>query len=719
MNKTVPSEPAVQWQLGEVTFDSRTRQLSRGDNQLYLEPRQHQLLLSLLASPELPLSREQLIQTVWQGRIVSDGAINRAVSMLRKAFASLDPTTDYIATLPKLGYQLLSNVKVVSLISPDQTQNSAQSTLHQGAQQKPASVRSGKSRNRLQWLFLLLALIICGLFVVRFWFYTNTPLQLLSAANKVPHTSFNGRESQLSSNAKGTALLYQRQANNGNHQIWLNTLADNKHLALTPDNEDSQNAALSPDGRQFAYVRYSSGSSTEPNIEHCQIVLQTLGETTANRILHQCPPDNAPLISWHSDGNTLYFRQRADKTHPYQLYQLSIASGAVRQLTLLAADYSGQGDIALATSGQQPLAIVRYITADTSELLLLDSNGQITFSQTIAIRATALAWYNTTTVNEDRVLLLSAGSTLYQYHLASAELTPLYHAADAINSFVVTGDNVYFSSTELSADIWQANKAGDALVRINSSRLDTMPRLSHDATQLAFLSDRQGHLQLWLQQVDGTERLLSELPGQPSFIRLEWSDDDKQLLFSKDGAVYSVNIDSGKLMTLLNADKQVAIANWAMDDTKLVYSSQRDGDWQLWLYDLTNNSEQRLTQQGGYSGRIWQNRLYFSKYHQDGLWVKELSSGNEKLSSGSEQLLLSFFDKINWLNWQIDQVQLYYYVPTKGIYRLDLASGESALHLSEPSRFVRHFSVRQNQTVYVRHSELQGDIYRLLLKAAK
>ncbi|MDP2717015.1 winged helix-turn-helix domain-containing protein [Rheinheimera sp.] len=683
MNPEINTEHTASWQLGRIIYESQNRQLQQGEQQLYLEPRQHKLLLVLLQHASQVVSREQLISSVWDGRIVSEGAINRAVSMLRKAFASLDPQTNYIETLPKLGYRLLPAATIIATGLPASRPAATGAIPHQ------------------RWFRLSgLAILLCSLAA---WFLLSKTLPSLSAGNAEPHTGFNGRESQLSSNLAATALLYQRQTANGNYQIWLNTLADSQHHQLTKDNEDSRYPALSPDGSQFAFVRYTAGNKCQLVLQ--QITMPALITTEDNRrVLHQCPADNDPQLSWQADGQALFFRQRPDKTQPYQLHRLSMGSGVLHQLTLMPTNYSGLGDVALAPSATPgKLALLRYISTNASELQILNSNsGEIMHTQPLPVRANALAWYS------DTMLLLSAGQTLYQYHIADASLSPLYHAADPINSFVVAGNSLYFSSTELSADIWQTDSQGTQAVRINSSRLDTMPRLSHDATQLAFLSTRHGHEQLWLQQPDGTERLLTELPGQPGFIRPEWSADDKQLLFSKDGAAYSVNIANAKLQTLLTADKQVGVVNWGPDSNSLLYSSQRDGDWQLWLYDILSKTEKKLTQQGGYSGRIWQGGLYFSKFHHDGLWYKDLRSGNE-------QLLLAQFDKINWLNWHIDQGQLYYYTPGQGIYRLNPANGDNTLHLTEPGRFIRHFNVRHNQTVFVRHNGVQGDIYRLPL----
>ncbi|GAB59666.1 hypothetical protein RNAN_2672 [Rheinheimera nanhaiensis E407-8] len=647
-----------------------------GSQQLYLEPRQHQLLLCLLQLPGQVVSREQLISQAWQGRIVSDSAINRAVSVLRKAFNAVHPEQDYIETVPKLGYRLQPPLSDAAMVHVPRPKGWRSFCYH---------------RPVLVWLTTLLVIILAV------WFFNTQPVSL-HLSKPIPHTSFNGVERQLSLNLAGDRLLYQRQSDQGVTQIWLNTLTDMQHKAVTESHLESSNAAISPDGSQFAFVRQDS--------HRCQVLLQPLdlndNGTTTSSVLHTCPVDNVPLLSWQPDGKVLYFRQRADKTQPYQIYQLTLASGAVHQLTLLHTDYNGSGDIALAASASQ-LAVLRYLSpASTALLLLAPDSGRISSYHELPERFTSLIWY------DDNTLLLVAGQQLYRYQLDSRKLNMVYHNATPLNTLVSHGTQLYFSSTELNSDIWQQSK-GQTTLRVDSSRHDTMPRLSHQATQLAFLSNRQGHYQLWLQDETGTERLLTELPGKPGFVRLEWSADDTQLLFSKDDAAYLVDVATGTLSTALPAEQQVGVINFGATPQQLLFSSRRSGDWQLWLYDRQTQVFQQLTEQGGYSGRIWQNALYFSKFHQDGLWRKALT-GNE------EQLLLAQFDKINWLNWQIEQGNLYYYQPDQGIYQLDLAGLNTTLWFAEPSHFVRHFNVRDGITVYARHSGLQGDIYRLQLQ---
>lgn len=680
MTLTTAANNLLFWQLGQITFAVERHQLIRGGQQLYLEPRQYQLLKMLLANQLQPVTRDQLIASVWQGRVVSDGAINRAVSMLRKAFYQLDPNTDYITTLPKLGYQLAIT---------------ATATSH-----CPVTEDAPKS---LPWLIRWRAIIPILLLsvVALFWWQKPKPSQWLNMGVAMPHTSFYGTESQVSTNQDATILLYHRIASNGNSQVWQNLLSDNRHQALTPDSEDNRFAALSPDGSQFAYVRYQADS--------CHIMLQSLSaQPSFARTLHSCPIDNAPQLRWQPDGKALYLRQRADKTQPYQIFKLSVSSGIMQQLTLLPVDYNGLGDIALAISADtKQLAVIRYLSANRSQLLLLDSHtADIIQQQTLTVRFTQLEWLNSSQ------LLLSAGKTLYQFDLTQSALQAIYHSAEHITSFSLAKDSLYFSSIGVNTDIWQLNANAKPSVYVNSSHMDAMPRISHSGSQLAFLSTRQGHHQLWLKQINGHERLLAELPGTPAFVRLEWATDDSSILISKDGAAYKVDVETATVSTLIAKDKQLAVANWGQDNNSVLYSTRRNGDWQLWLYNLSSQTEQLLTSTGGYSGRIWQGQLYYTQYHQNGLWQQDLASG-------AVQMLIADVDKINWLNWQIDGNQLYYYQPQQGIFQYDLQTNNRSLFLAEPADFVRHFSIRQGTIYYVTQRDIQEDIYRLPLLSDK
>ncbi|WP_265570483.1 winged helix-turn-helix domain-containing protein [Sphingomicrobium nitratireducens] len=71
-----------------------------------IEPRAMQVLVALHRADGDILSREDLIGTCWDGLNVSDNAISRVISQLRKLARELDEERFEIETVPKVGYRL-------------------------------------------------------------------------------------------------------------------------------------------------------------------------------------------------------------------------------------------------------------------------------------------------------------------------------------------------------------------------------------------------------------------------------------------------------------------------------------------------------------------------------------------------------------------------------------------------------------------------------------
>jgi TolB-like protein/DNA-binding winged helix-turn-helix (wHTH) protein len=89
--------------FGAWNFDPDALVVSDGTTRVELEPRVGRLLEVFLAHPGEVLSHDALVHAVWDGRVVSDEAIRRAVSGLRHAIPAPGPT-GYIRTVHKKGY---------------------------------------------------------------------------------------------------------------------------------------------------------------------------------------------------------------------------------------------------------------------------------------------------------------------------------------------------------------------------------------------------------------------------------------------------------------------------------------------------------------------------------------------------------------------------------------------------------------------------------------
>lgn len=89
--------------FGRWRFDRGTGDLSDGKTTTRLEPQVARLLDYCVTHQDTLISRDDLIADVWDGRVVSDDAINRCVSILRNCLTP-DNKNAYIETVVRRGF---------------------------------------------------------------------------------------------------------------------------------------------------------------------------------------------------------------------------------------------------------------------------------------------------------------------------------------------------------------------------------------------------------------------------------------------------------------------------------------------------------------------------------------------------------------------------------------------------------------------------------------
>lgn len=72
-----------------------------------LEPRMMQVVVALARADGGTVSRDELVEACWEGRIVSDDAIARIIAKVRNLARLTDPPAFAIETIPKVGFRLL------------------------------------------------------------------------------------------------------------------------------------------------------------------------------------------------------------------------------------------------------------------------------------------------------------------------------------------------------------------------------------------------------------------------------------------------------------------------------------------------------------------------------------------------------------------------------------------------------------------------------------
>ena len=100
--------------------DADSRRLSRAGAVLSVPDRHIGVLLELLARRGLVVSKDALIQAVWQDVAVTDNSLEQAVSALRRTLGAGPDGQPYIQTVPRQGYRFIGVVNQVAARASDE-----------------------------------------------------------------------------------------------------------------------------------------------------------------------------------------------------------------------------------------------------------------------------------------------------------------------------------------------------------------------------------------------------------------------------------------------------------------------------------------------------------------------------------------------------------------------------------------------------------------------
>lgn len=98
------------YRFGDCVLDRRQRALRRDGQAVTVEPQVFDLLLLLIDHRERVVGRDELIDVVWGGRIVSDATVDSRVSAARRAIGDSGSAQSMIRTLPRRGFRFVATV---------------------------------------------------------------------------------------------------------------------------------------------------------------------------------------------------------------------------------------------------------------------------------------------------------------------------------------------------------------------------------------------------------------------------------------------------------------------------------------------------------------------------------------------------------------------------------------------------------------------------------
>ena len=101
----------MQFCFADHTLDTERRELYRGSEPIAVEPQVFDLLIYLMENRHRVVSKDDLIASVWGGRIVSDSTLTSCINAARKAVGDSGEDQKLIRTIARKGLRFVGEVR--------------------------------------------------------------------------------------------------------------------------------------------------------------------------------------------------------------------------------------------------------------------------------------------------------------------------------------------------------------------------------------------------------------------------------------------------------------------------------------------------------------------------------------------------------------------------------------------------------------------------------
>lgn len=623
--------------------DVAANRVQRGSEDVRLTPKAMAVLRELLQRAGAVVRRDDLLGIVWRDGFPTDDVLTHAITELRRAIEADPRAPRLIETIPKVGYRLLGNVEILN--QPEMRAEPGERAADAPLAAEPDAPHVPVALFATLALFVLLAIALPLLRTQRAAenpAAANGPMTVQGLPAPQPMQPFAvtadpSREQFPSLSPDGSTVAYSAMSpERPSLRIMLKSLeAAAVPVALTSGEEGSDDFPMwSPDGKQIAFLR------TRERLCSIQVMPALGGQA---RRVAACPGGAIDYIDWHADGRSLLLARRGESAGsdslPSSVHRLELESGEIRPLTY-APQALGEDDMQPRMSPDGRWIVFRRGAVPYSDLYLMPAaGGDARRLTTIRARIRGFAWYP----DSSAIVLSSdhgARQSLYRLELADGRLHALgvdeavFPAmARKAPVLVYQQETPLLQLAEFRLDT--ADGVPERRMISPSTRSDWSPSLSPGAAKLAFVSMRSGEPQLWIHEFDGGKTYPVTRLSRVDLGFPQWSPDEASVLFVARGAGAStllrVEIGSGRIERLSNAQERVRFASYARDGRTIFFSSDRSGSWQLWRMAADGSGAEQLGEHGGFDPRdfLGDGSLYFTRETSRGLFRLDLETRAE------------------------------------------------------------------------------------------
>lgn len=669
--------------FGPFEVDSFNLELRKRGSIVKLPRQQFAVLLMLTEQAGQIVSRDEIHRRIWGPDTFVDfeRGINFSINQIRAALGDNAENPSYIETIPRRGYRFIARIENVE--PPKEASSVLEASVSinhsanaSGAEKQvssssdhvdpPPPVDPARFLSRKKLLIGCLAVVMAvgvALVFSRAW-HLGAPSANTNASARIrtfPLMSFQGiiRGIALSPDGRQIAFVWNGP-NLGRFELYVQLIGGDRPLQITHSQDRMvSDIDWSPDGRLLALGRcgdedrgalYTISPLGGPEQKLTDVVCWR-GDTKG---------------TWTPDGRSLVFSDACTPGGSLGIVEFVLATGHKR--CVVAPDSSRPNMLESAVSPDgNTVAYVRESTAWVRDIYTVSLTNGVTHRLTFeANRIQGLIWDRD---GQNIVFLSTRGGTNGgDVWKIAANGGPIEPEPTDNYRFTESRDGRRGASPDIkmAGTIWRALLAGPGgkLLSqrkiIDSSTIDLAPELSQDGKQIVYMSALSGAINTWRSEADGSNPLQLTSFGGESNGMPRWSPDRKWIVFDRrphdHAQIYVIDSEGRNMRLVASGAFDNNVPNWSRDGKSIYFSSNRTGRWEMWKHDLGTGVEAEITQHGGFSAaESYDGRyLYYAKSYSSGIW-------RVPTNGGEEQRITAQPEPWYWAYWDVTDAGLYFY----------------------------------------------------------
>ena len=580
----------MNYQIGPWQFISNQCVITSNNLERELDPLLVKLLLHFISNPQQIVSRQTLIECVWQQSFVDDNAINRAISELRKQLAHPIEKAPLLKTHYRKGYSLTVIPERISQVNDADTSSQVLneppvlSSKNEDAVEATSNQSFKKSSLKKPIFYSLLAIVCLCFFAWLVWLSVSTPSKdkvKQITVNKVASTWNIGSEvhPELSSDKQFLAYTNVEPENDVMH-AFVKRLSDQREVEITYPG--FQVSILSWQLNQHSVLL----QATNLKLQKCEMVLVDLsqfpviGEATS---IKECDLRYTGYGQVDESGEHIYYTEYKNEHEGSGLYKFDLElkkefivippPGVMYGVIMPRLSQSGDKIAYILSQKGKPFSVFSYNfeTHETKRLFkakksiisfafdwLADDKGVIVFEDSDL---------STIVFDENNIIkrTLTVTPAISPYYIAVQSANSLFYSANKTQTFSLIKATSLFNDVPEYEALYKSDEDDYHIVEVINEK-----GLAH-----IFVFERSGSSQLWLSQ-NGLTKQLSNFTyeGKSTFaiggLRVSSKQDRVLLRVNSDIAFFDVM--SNKLYTIAEfKGRKILNYVWSKDNESIIY----------------------------------------------------------------------------------------------------------------------------------------------------